>query len=183
MYILAIPFRKVKGWIDAVRGWEFWSDPKWRRSALLSVAMWLIGTKVIFHYAHWGPGWAVIIGVGLFADCLTWSLKKAIVWVKRSTKTPVSFGKNAIIWLVFFGFNFGLTVFLNTAGDLSTQHTRWAMIPFGVAINPTRYWIDRDVVFGEMSLPEFGRLVRDRTQREARNACHYIYGWTRLPFQ
>jgi len=179
MQILATPFRKVKGWAETIHDWEFWSDPKWRRSSLLGLAMWLIGTKIIFHFEHWGPGWAVIITVGLAADSLTWALKKLLVWAKRSVDMPVSVGRSWVLWGLFAGVNFALTLSLNTAGDLSTHHTRYAMIPFGIAVNPARYHLDNNVVFGDMSLPELSRLVRDRTQREARDACNRVQGWTR----
>jgi len=172
MHSLAIPFRTVKGW-------QFWSDWKWRRNSVLSVMTWVIGTKIISHYTHWGPGWLVIIAVGLGADTATWGLKLLIVFTRRSITYRISIGRNAVVWLAFWSFNFVLLLLFNKAGGLSTMHTRYAMIPYGILINPVLFHVNNRVVFGDMSLPELRRIVWNRTEREATFAYLNVRGWTR----
>ena len=179
--LASLPVIRWRFWKDSPLSpfaWRFWHDPRWRRTALLNIATWVAGTKVIFHFAHWGPGWIVIFSVGILGDTLTWILKRAIVWARRSVVIPESVGRSWVLWALFAGVNFVLVITLNVAGDLNTHSTRYATIPFGVIINPARYYLDKEVIFGKMSLPELGNLAWNRTEREATFAYLYVRGWT-----
>lgn len=134
--------------------WLFWREPKWWKSAALSIAMWAMGTKLIAQHEHLAAGWLVLIGVGLAMDLVTWGLNKLLIWVKHPASTPVSAGRNTTVWALFFLVNVALLLILNVGAGFGTMETRKATAVWGIAINPLRFRINDSLVFGPMSLRE-----------------------------
>lgn len=133
--------------------WHFWRDPKWQRSSLFSAATWLAATLVVYDLVEQlGHGWLVNVMVSLAFDFVAWVVGKFLIWRERQIDCPTSASRNTVVWLLFFGINLCLGWLVWTQGGFGTVQSRGILAVYGVLINPVRFRLNNELVFGDQSL-------------------------------
>jgi len=139
--------------------WEFWKDPKWQITSVMSAVLWLVGTLIVYKEANRvSNGVFVIIAVGLTMDMVAWVVGKIWIWSGHEVRSQVSAVRNIAVWFIFFLINGAVMLILKHKGA-STMDIRMVMVVYGIAINPVRFRINKVLVFDPRKLREINTWV------------------------